>query len=734
MACFEGCEMSLNCSSSTSILKDQLRKVFGFDDFRNELQEKAIKCVYEGKKDCFISMPTGAGKSLCYQLPAICKENGRLTIVISPLIALMNNQIDAMRKLNIRTETINSTLSKSAQDKVKKELFSKTCSIRLLYLTPEMTTSSSFHLILDRLYKTKSISAIAVDEAHCVSQWGHDFRPDYLKLGAIKQRYIDLPFIALTATASPQVAEDIVNCLNLRKPVAKFTTSPFRENLFYDILVKDLLIDPLDDLKRFAEEALEIYSKTNLTDFGSSFIKASSVDMFKPKKSTPKAVSKSRLLSNQTSIKDFMIGSKNNPKSSSSTSSSKHSAAVGIVYCRTRQMCDDIAFNLTKKGLSCSSYHAGLKVTERKSIQEKWMKGEIKCIAATISFGMGVDKAEVRFVAHWNMPQSLIGYYQESGRAGRDSKPSRCRIYYSRSDRDAIKYLLSSEFENVNYGREASQAKIQNIQEGIKKFERMVEYCENAKSCRHLILIKEFDQETDFKKCGDKCDVCVNPKEVKKMIDAMSNSLYQAFSRSQSNKSKKEKDDDDDDPEDWTLPKLDDSYYKKGQEEFSDNKESMMSLVQDEFARRKKKLKTQHHVTKNVEIKHSAKPITHKSSASLTYLMDDCKVLESSNTRIKDVDLKLRRMFLAKLQCDLLSHYKGFIQFTPETSQPSVKLKRNDISAIASQSELKIFKEKNSKITYKAAFAELFRSIKLTNNTELHSIVNDYIKTKSKEF
>ncbi|KAK7939702.1 hypothetical protein WMY93_003028 [Mugilogobius chulae] len=313
----------------TATLKEALKAHFGFDGFRSKLQEDVVKSVVRRDKDVFVCMPTGAGKSLCYQLPALLTEG--ITLVISPLIALIQDQVDRLRSLNIPACSINSKLPAAERRLILADLESSRPKLKLLYITPEMVASPSFQPCLAGLCSRGLLSYLAVDEAHCVSQWGHDFRPDYLKLGELRSKLPGVPCLALTATAPKNVQEDIVQSLRLQQP-RSFVTPVFRSNLHYDVIFRDLLPNP----------------------FG-----------------------------------------------------------CGIVYCRTRENCETVAHQLTKLGVSAKPYHAGLKAGDRTRLRlTGW-------------------RANVRFVAHWNLAKSLASYYQESGRAGRDGLPSSCRTYYS---------------------------------------------------------------------------------------------------------------------------------------------------------------------------------------------------------------------------------------------------------------------------------------------------------------
>nr|XP_017521619.2 ATP-dependent DNA helicase Q5 isoform X2 [Manis javanica] len=392
-------------------VRSMLKKVFGFDSFKTPLQESATMAVVRGNKDVFVCMPTGAGKSLCYQLPALMAKG--ITIVVSPLIALIQDQVDHLLALKVQVSSLNSKLSVQEKKDLLSDLEQEKPRTKLLYITPEMAASASFQPTLNSLVSRHLLSYLVVDEAHCVSQWGHDFRPDYLRLGTLRSRLAHAPCVALTATATLQVQEDVFAALHLKQPVATFKTPCFRANLFYDVQFKELLSDPFGDLSDFCRKAL---------------------------------------------------GQK----------ADKGLSGCGIVYCRTREACEQLAIELSYRGVSAKAYHAGLKASERTLVQNEWMEEKVRVIVATVSFGMGVDKANVRFVAHWNIAKSMAGYYQESGRAGRDGEPSWCRLYYSRNDRDQVSFLIRKEVAKLQEkrGNKAS------AKAAVLAFEALVTFCE----------------------------------------------------------------------------------------------------------------------------------------------------------------------------------------------------------------------------------------------------------------
>lgn len=655
----------VNLSDSQSSLRTNLKhfdspeeallQVFGYESFRTSLQEKAVKCVIAGDYDVFVSMPTGAGKSLCYQLPAVC-DKSKVTIVVSPLIALITNQISALKEFSVSAESLNSHLSAQEQKRIRTELMSSRVKIKLLYITPEMAATEGFTLIVESLYKTNQLSRIAIDEAHCVSQWGHDFRPDYLKLGKLKRRYPNVVWVALTATASEKVVTDIISLLHLRSPVKRFICSNFRPNLFYDVFFRDTLKDPYDDLKEFV-----------LNEIG-------------PKDLPPP---KSQKFSNANNFVE---------------PSTKKNTDVGIIYCRTRNECENIATALSRFGIRANAYHAGMTKHQRNECQQKWMTGAIKCIIATVSFGMGVDKSNVRFVVHWNLPKSMTGYYQESGRAGRDGKPAKCRIYYSVEDRNAISYLIRQESEK-RLGTSSSDATREEAKDALNRFEKMIKYCESGHKCRHSLLLCEFigDDSVTKEGCKSSCDVCTKPKAVQTRLHEFQN-IQLAKSLKTSAKIPDNLEDD------WGLSKYDSPHIASTSEE-REKEVSFNDIVRQEFKRRHK----------NASISHNPPDIKNMGFRNAT------DVMEPANQKIKDVNLTMRSQYVEKLKQEIAQHYSQVKQ-----SNSSIDLNDSQITRIAAQFELSAYKEKNSKMTYRAVITQFVRNVKrATENSEFHeSIVN----------
>jgi ATP-dependent DNA helicase RecQ len=411
-------------SSTSSIdLTAKLQEYFGFDSFKGT-QEAIINSVLSGK-DTFVIMPTGGGKSLCYQLPALISEG--VAIVVSPLIALMKNQVDLIRGYSSSDNVahfLNSTLSKKEIKVVKDDLSSGRT--KLLYVAPETLTKQEN---LD-FFRELKVSFFAVDEAHCISEWGHDFRPEYRRLREMMDQInSEVPIIALTATATPKVQSDIVKNLYLRDPNI-FISSFNRPNLYYEIQPK---------------------------------------------------VKKDQTVKN---ITRFILQNK---------------GKSGIIYTLNRKTTEELASILAANGIKAVAYHAGLDSKLRAERQDKFLNEDVQVIVATIAFGMGIDKPDVRFVIHYNIPKSIENYYQETGRAGRDGLEGKCILYYSHADVAKLEHLMRD--------KPLSEREV-----GAQLINETVAYAESG-VCRRKILLSYFGEEyNDEKSCGQ-CDNCLHPKE-----------------------------------------------------------------------------------------------------------------------------------------------------------------------------------------------------------------------------
>ena len=403
-------------------MKSLLKKHFGYDEFR-PLQKEIIERVLLGK-DCVVLMPTGGGKSLCFQLPALMMDG--LTIVISPLISLMKDQVDALRTNGIMADLINSTLSQDEITGVMNR--AQSGELKMLYIAPERLNAYDFEEFLRKL----NISLIAIDEAHCISEWGHDFRPDYGNLKMLRSKFPHIPIVALTATATEKVREDIVKQLNLQDAQV-FISSFNRPNLSYEVL---------------------------------------------PKKNSMRSIL--ALLNN---YRDASV----------------------IVYCFSRKDTEALVSNLGKYGFKAAAYHAGLTAEKRKDNQERFIRDEINVMVATIAFGMGIDKPDVRLVIHHSLPKSIEGYYQETGRAGRDGLPSRCVLLFSYADK------FKHDFFIRNMPDKIEQRKAQD------KLNQVLSYGD-LRGCRRRFLLQYFNEEYQNASCGN-CDGCVGqtPLEMNKV-------------------------------------------------------------------------------------------------------------------------------------------------------------------------------------------------------------------------
>jgi len=396
-------------------LKAQLKEFFGYTSFRGN-QETVIRNILTGR-NTFVIMPTGAGKSLCYQLPAMIKDG--LAIVISPLIALMKNQVDQLNAYGIQARFMNSTLSKGEITRLKKDCI--TGSIKLLYVAPESLNKEENIAFLQKV----NVSFVAIDEAHCISEWGHDFRPEYRKIKTMIAQLGDMPVIALTATATPKVQLDIQRNLQMEEADV-FISSFNRRNLYYEV---------------------------------------------RPKKETKKQLIRF--------LKD-------------------HKGKSGIIYCLSRKKVEEIAQLLNVNGFKAAPYHAGLDPDVRVKNQDDFLNEETDIIVATIAFGMGIDKPDVRFVVHYDVPKSLEGYYQETGRSGRDGLEGICLMFYSHNDLNKL--------EKFNKDKTVQE------RENARVLLQEMEFYAESPVCRRRQLLHYFGEEFTEENCGS-CDNCLHPRE-----------------------------------------------------------------------------------------------------------------------------------------------------------------------------------------------------------------------------
>ena len=413
-------------------VKAGLKDRFHLRGFRpNQLE--AINATLAGK-DVFVLMPTGGGKSLCYQLPSIVNSGNTtgVTVVISPLLSLMQDQVEHLQKLSIQALVVNSEVPlehrRAIMGCLKDPQPQKFC--QLLYITPEMINKSQAMVNAFRdLYQRGKLARIVIDEAHCVSQWGHDFRPDYKLLGEVRKQFRGVPVIALTATATENVKVDVIHNLGI-EGCEVFTQSFNRPNLHYEVRHKGKAKDVLESM--------------------------------------------------------------------AGTISKSYRGQSGIIYCLSKKNCEDVAEKLRKEyNIMSHHYHAGMETEEKKQAQKKWQAGKFQVIVATIAFGMGIDKPDVRFVIHHTIPKSLEGYYQETGRAGRDGKRSGCYLYYGYQDTSALKRMIDDGEGSLDQ-KERQRQMLRNV----------IQFCENRSDCRRVQVLNYFNESFSREDCNGSCDNC----------------------------------------------------------------------------------------------------------------------------------------------------------------------------------------------------------------------------------
>ncbi|KAL5868299.1 ATP-dependent DNA helicase sgs1 [Pyricularia oryzae] len=411
-------------------VRKALKDHFRMSGFRHN-QLEAINATLSGK-DAFVLMPTGGGKSLCYQLPAVVNNGATrgITIVVSPLLSLMQDQVDHLRDINIQAAQFSGDIDKTHKNMILDALNNKNPEnfLKLLYVTPEMISKSvTFTNALQRTYRNKKLARFVIDEAHCVSQWGHDFRPDYKALGELRRMFPNVPVMALTATATKNVIVDVKSNLGI-DGCEVFSQSFNRPNLYYDVRPKG---------KNLLQSIAELIQE-------------------------------------------------------------RHADQTGIIYTLARKSSENIAKKLVQTyGISAEAYHAGMETDKKTDIQRKWQRGTIKVVVATIAFGMGIDKPDVRFVIHQSLPKSLEGYYQETGRAGRDGEKSDCYLYFGYGDISTLRKMIK-EGEGSDQQKER-QAEMLN---------RVIEYCENKRDCRRVEILRYFGERFDKNECDASCDNC----------------------------------------------------------------------------------------------------------------------------------------------------------------------------------------------------------------------------------
>ncbi|XP_034434503.1 ATP-dependent DNA helicase Q1 isoform X2 [Hippoglossus hippoglossus] len=405
-------------------VEQELKKSFHLSKFR-PLQLRAINLTMSGK-DLFLVMPTGRGKSLCYQLPAVCSEG--FTLVVTPLVSLMEDQIMYLKSVDVSAVMLNASSSKEHAKTVMAGMTDVKAPFKLLYVTPEKIAKSKLLMSrLEKAYNANLLSRITVDEVHCCSQWGHDFRPDYKLLGILKRQFPKVPLIGLTATATSSVLKDCEKILCVPQPVT-LTASFNRTNLFYEVRIK--------------------------------------------------------VPDNEAALSDIASLIKDRYKDQS-----------GIVYVFSQKDAESVSSELQKQDIVAYPYHANMSPEDKSKVHRKWTSNKIRVIVATVAFGMGIDKPDVRFVIHHTISKSVENYYQESGRAGRDGQPADCIVYFGFADIFRISTMVV--MENV----------------GQQKLLKMVNYCQNIDRCRRSLMAVHFDEVWDDEGCKQMCDTCRNAKD-----------------------------------------------------------------------------------------------------------------------------------------------------------------------------------------------------------------------------
>ncbi|KAF2718195.1 ATP-dependent DNA helicase [Polychaeton citri CBS 116435] len=429
-----------------------LRKIFGKHSFR-PLQREVIVAALEGQ-DVYLQAATSFGKSLCFQLPAVVDLG--ITVVVSPLLALMNNQVAALRAANIQVATINSTTPLPVKNAILDDLKSGHPRTRLLYVTPEYCTLDHFRKSLRVVHEQRELARIAVDEAHCISEWGHDFRPSFKDLRFFKQEFPDVPLICCTATATSRVRNDVIDTLGLnRMRLRCFSMTTSRPNLHYEIRFKCDEEDHYDDFLAWLKGTY------------------------------------TRRANDPARLQELL------------QSNERVTNVPGIIYTWYRKDTEALAERLRNDGIGAKPYHAGLTVQQKDENLTGWVGNTegFDVIVATTAFGMGIDKENVRFVVHWQIPKSFEGFYQEAGRAGRDGKASLCIMYYSREDRDRAAFNMQRE---VQKSAAAGRGQSAIVNRG-KSLQALIAYCENVSACRHKLIASYFGDDTDVP-CEWACD------------------------------------------------------------------------------------------------------------------------------------------------------------------------------------------------------------------------------------
>ncbi|KAF8349509.1 P-loop containing nucleoside triphosphate hydrolase protein [Amanita rubescens] len=458
-----------------------LRDVFGFPGYKGNQQE-IIESAMKGL-DVFVVAPTGMGKSLCFQIPAISAESG-ISIVVSPLLALIKDQIEKLRSKAVAASALSSATRKEEKNEIMKDLSSGEPTIKLLYITPERLCTSDFMSLLKHLYEKGKINRLVVDE-----EWGHDFREEYRRLGTFRDRFADVPIMALTATATPMVQSDIIQSLKMdREHLYQALHPSNRDNLFYEI--------------RYTSAPTPVSQMADICDY---------------------------------------IWNLHRKRGRTSS---------GIIYCRTRATCDELSAYLRGRGLNSRPYHKGLRPHALDKTLTEWSEedGGVDVVVATIAFGLGIDKSDVRYVMHYDLPKSFEGYYQETGRAGRDGLPAKCILYYSREDALTVKKWVSEAHSRRLAGARNGPAPSQRSPDSLAA---LIRFAEGTTTCRHISICQYFGERIDTndatvlqKYCNNMCDVCKYQERTQRRHGKLSSEEF-ALSQLASNRNTSYQDEDD---------------------------------------------------------------------------------------------------------------------------------------------------------------------------------------------
>ncbi|KJZ80450.1 hypothetical protein HIM_00300 [Hirsutella minnesotensis 3608] len=445
---------ALQRSNSCTDIGFTLRRQFHKDEFRPH-QREIIQAALNGY-DVYVQAATSFGKSLCFQLPAVVDQG--ITIVVSPLLSLMLNQVEALRASGIDASSLNSNTPYPERLRLQRDLETGHPRTRLLYVTPELCSGSRFRERLQLVYRQKELARIAIDEAHCISEWGHDFRKDFKRLSWFRETFPDVPITCLTATANPQVRQDVLQILRLDvtpERTKTFLMSPHRANLHLEIRYTH---DEDDRLSDFLKWIRGVYERRR-TD------------------------------TRKTELNIVGERPENVP---------------GIIYTISRDECETLSCALRDEGIGARPFHAKLPNELKEETLARWINNEPgwDIIVATTAFGMGIDKDNVRFVVHWRIPKSFEGYYQEAGRAGRDGNASYCFLYYSREDLERVNRMIRGDPKDGS-----------NYQARLRSLHALATYCENTDSCRHAEICKYFG-ETSAPECDYACDWHKDPQDL----------------------------------------------------------------------------------------------------------------------------------------------------------------------------------------------------------------------------